>query len=63
MGYITPQLLEDNSPLLPDFFQRVRHGVTMTVEGMRRSGSDQLPIYETILSDLNEMEAKIRGNR
>ena len=62
-AYITPQLLEDNSPLLPDFFQRVRHGVTMTVEGMRRSGSDQLPIYETILSDLNEMEAKIRGNR
>ena len=61
--YITPQLLEDNSPLLPDFFQRVRHGVTMTVEGMRRSGSDQLPIYDTILSDLNEMEAKIRGNR
>ena len=62
-AYITPQLLEDNSPLLPDFFQRVRHGVTMTVEGMRRSGSDQLPIYETSLSDLNEMEAKIRGNR
>ncbi|MBR2047748.1 MAG: SAM-dependent methyltransferase [Oscillospiraceae bacterium] len=61
--YITPQLLEDDSPLLPAFYDRVRHGVTMTVEGMRRSGSDQLPIYETILSDLNALEEQIHGNR
>ena len=60
--YITPQLLEDNSPLLPAFYDRVKHGVQMTVEGMRRSGSDQLPIYETILSDLDALEEQIHGN-
>ena len=61
--YITPQLLEDASPLLPAFYDRVKRGVELTVEGMRRSGSDQLPIYEGILADLNEMEGQIRGNR
>ena len=61
--YITPQLLEDNSPLLPAFYDRVKHGVALTVEGMRRSGSDRLPIYETILADLNALEEQIHGNR
>ena len=60
--HITPQLLEDASPLLPEFYDRVKRGVGLTVEGMRRSGSDQLPIYETILSDLNELEGQIYGN-
>ncbi len=61
--YITPQLLEDNSPLLPAFYDRVKHGVQLTVEGMRRSGSDQLPVYETILADLNALEEQIHDNR
>ena len=61
--YITPQLLEDASPLLPAFYDRVRHGVKMTVEGMRRSENDQLPIYEQILRDLDELEVQIHGNR
>lgn len=60
--YITPPLVEDNSPLLQAFFDRVKRGVRLTVEGMRRSGSDQLPIYETILSDLEALEEQIHGN-
>ena len=60
--HITPQLLEDRSPLLPAFYDRVRHGVRMTVEGMRRSGSDQLPVFENILRDLDALEVEIHGN-
>ena len=61
--YITPQLLEDNHPLLPEYYQRVMHGVRLTVDGMKRSGSDQLPIFETILADLAALEERIYGNR
>lgn len=60
--YITPQLLEDRSPLLPAFYDRVKRGVQLTVEGMRHSANDQLPIYETILSDLEALEETIHGN-
>ena len=62
-AYISPALLEDNHPLLPEYYERVIRGVKLTVEGMRRSGSNQLPIYETILSDLNALEGRIYGNR
>ena len=61
--YITKQLLEDNHPLLPEYYQRVKHGVELTVFGMKRANDDQLPIYETILSDLTAMEERIYGNR
>ena len=39
------------------------YGMKLTVEGMRHSGSDQLPIYESILSDLTALEERIYGNR
>ncbi len=61
--YITRQLLEDSHPLLPEYYERVIHGVRLTVEGMRRSRDSQLPIYETILSDLTALEVQIYGNR
>ena len=61
--YITPQLLKDNHPLLPEYYERVKHGVELTIYGLKRSESDQLSIYETILSDLTAMEAQIYGNR
>ena len=61
--YITKQLLEDNHPLLPEYYERVLHGVRLTVNGMQRSGDGQLPIYETILHDLEALEEKIHGNR
>ena len=61
--YITRQLLEDDHPLLPEYYERVKHGVELTVFGMKRANDDQLPIYETILTDLTAMEERIYGNR
>ena len=61
--YITPQLLEDNHPLLPEYYDRVRYGLEMTVMGMKRADSEELPVYEAILSDLTAMEERIYGNR
>ena len=61
--YISQQLLEDNHPLLPEYYERVKHGVELTIFGMKRANDDQLPIYETILSDLTAMEERIYGNR
>jgi len=61
--YISKQLLEDNHPLLPEYYQRVKHGVELTIMGMKRANDDQLPIYETILSDLTVMEERIYGSR
>ena len=61
--YITQQLLEDNHPLLPEYYERVKHGIEMTIFGLKRANDDQLPIYETILADLTAMEDKIYGNR
>ena len=61
--YITPQLLEDNHPLLPEYYQRVKRSVELTIFGLKRANSDQLPIYQTILSDLTAMEERIYGNR
>ena len=61
--YITRQLLQDNHPLLPEYYDRVKHGVELTVFGMKRSNDDRLPVFETILSDLIQMEEQIYGNR
>ena len=61
--YITKQLLEDDHPLLPEYYERVKHGVELTIYGLKRANDDQLPIYETILSDLTAMEERIYGNR
>ena len=62
-SYISPQLLEDNHPLLPEYYERVKHGVELTVMGMKRSDDDQLHVYEVLLSALTEMEEQIYGNR
>ena len=61
--YITPQLLEDGHPLLPEYYERVLHGVQLTVEGMKRSGDNRLYVYEMILSDLEALKEQIYGNR
>lgn len=62
-AYISKQLLEDNSPLLPEYYGRVMHGIRLTLEGLRRAQSDQLAIYETILQDLTALEGRIYGDR
>jgi len=61
--YITKQLLQDNHPLLPEYYERVKNGVEMTIFGLKRAGDDRLSIYEEILSDLTQMEGQIYGNR
>ena len=61
--YITPQLLEDNHPLLPEYYERAKNGVELTIFGLKRSGDDRLAIYEHILTDLTAMEESIYGNR
>ena len=61
--YITKQLLEDNHPLLPEYYQRVKHGIELTIFGLKRANDDQLPVYEAILADLTAMEERIYGNR
>ena len=62
-SYISPALLENNHPLLPEYFERVKHGVELTVFGMQKSGDDQLHVYQSLLSALTEMEERIYGNR
>ena len=62
-SYISPALLEDNHPLLPEYYERVKHGVELTIMGMKRSGDNQLHVYEVLLSALTEMEDRIYGNR
>ena len=61
--YITRQLLEDNHPLLPEYYERVLYGLRLTVQGMKHSSDDQLPIYETILSELESLKERIYDNR
>lgn len=61
--YLSPQLLADGHPLLPEYYDRVRYGLRLTVEGMRRSGDRQLPVYETILSNLDALEEQIYAHR
>lgn len=61
--HISPALLESGSPLLPDFYQRVKGGIETTVQGLRHSGSEKLPGFEAILAELTEMEEKIYAHR
>lgn len=62
-AYISPALLADGHPLLGEYYERVLHGVRLSVEGMRRSGDCDLPVFERVLSDLKALEGKIYGNR
>ena len=61
--YITPQLLADNHPLLPEYYERVKSGIELTIFGLKRAGDHRLPVYENILHDLIAMEGQIYGNR
>ena len=56
-GYhITPALLESGSPLLPEFAQRVIHGLEITVAGLERIGGEK---YEECKTVLEELKAKV----
>lgn len=62
-AYISRQLLEDHHPLLPEYYERVKRSIELTISGLVHSGSVQLPVYQCILSDLIKMEEIIYGNR
>ena len=56
-GYhITPALLEDGSPLLPEFLQRVIAGLETTVKGLSRTGGEKYEEYKAILDELKKIE-------
>jgi tRNA (adenine22-N1)-methyltransferase len=57
--YISKALLEEASPLLREYYDRILHGLRLNVEGMRRSGSQELTLYEETLSQLEALEEKI----
>ena len=61
-SYISPALLESKHPLLPEYYERVKSGIELTIFGLKRAGDDRLPIHESILSDLTKMEEHIYGN-
>jgi tRNA (adenine22-N1)-methyltransferase len=60
--YISPALLEERHPLLPEYYQRIRHGLQLQVEGMRHSGDPKLEQQEQLLSSINALEVEIYDN-
>ena len=57
--YISKALLEDGSSLLKEYYDRIRQGLRLSVEGLRRTGSDELAAYEETLSQLEALEGQI----
>ena len=57
--YISKALLRDGSPLLKEYYDRIRQGLRLSVEGLRRTGSGDLADQEEILSQLESLEAQI----
>ena len=54
--YITPALLADNSPLLPEFLGRVIGGIQTSVEGLSRTGGERYEEMKAVLEDLKKIE-------
>ena len=54
--YITPQLLADDHPLLPEYYARVIQGLEITVEGLSRSSGEKLHEYQSILDELKQLD-------
>ena len=52
--YISPQLLADNSPLLPEFLMRVIGGLEKSTDGLRREGGEK---YEAMTEVLTHLQA------
>ena len=54
--YITPALLADKSPLLPEFLGRVIGGIQTSVEGLSRTGGERYEEMKAVLEDLKKIE-------
>ena len=62
-SYISPQLLEERHSLLPEYYERVKSGIELTISGLSHTHDERLPVYQQILEDLTAMEAMIYGDR
>lgn len=57
--YVSPQLRESGSPLLPHYLRRLTASMEKTVRGLRQGGdAEKLAYYETALRELRELEAE-----
>ena len=55
-GYhITPALIQSGSPLLPEFAQRVIHGLETTVAVLERTGGEKYDECKTVLEELKSI--------
>ena len=62
-GYhISPALIEDHHPLLPEFYNRVVEGLKITVTGLSRSGGEKFEYYSKILAELLKLEDSVHDN-
>ena len=57
--YITPALLTSDSPLLPEFYDRVVGGIQTSVDGLSRTGGDKYEEMKAILEELLTMKEEI----
>ena len=56
--YISSALLEDKSPLLPEYYQRIRSGLRLHVEGLCRSGNADAA-QEAALRQIEALEERL----
>lgn len=61
--YISPALLNSNSPLLSEFYNRVMDGLAITVEGLSHKGGEKYEYYLQLQKELNELEGMIHDHR
>lgn len=61
--YLSPALLADVSPLLPQLYARVRRNLELTAAGLARSNDPRLSQYQALLTELTTMEAIIYDHR
>lgn len=63
--YISDSLKNNASALFPEFLQRVKKNLQLSVDGLRRKGTveaNKLLFYEEALRELSDMEADNIGN-
>ena len=60
--YISLPLLRERHPLLMEYYQRIRQGLRLQVDGLRRINSPELAQQELLLSQIEVLEAQIHDN-
>ena len=61
--YISAPLLAEGSPLLGEYYSRIRQGLDLSLAGIQRSGSPIPEELEQLLTQLDALEVQIYGNR